>query len=133
MEIARDIFLITHFLGMSMIIGPFLLHLRSRSGYPFSWVFAGSIVQLVTGLILVGLAEMRIADEPDMALDHIKVAVKLGLALVIFVVALLGYLKVRKGLAAEAQRSLMPLFHSAGGLAVVNLAIAVLWPGMVVG
>lgn len=133
MELARDLTLIAHFLGLAMVIGPFLLHMRSRSGYPFGWLFAGTIVQLVSGLVLVGLAEMRLADDPDMSLDHIKVAVKLGVALAAFTAALLGYLKTRKGVAAGAERSLMPFFHTAGGLAVIDLFVAVLWPGVVVG
>lgn len=131
MELARDLTLIAHFLGLTMVIGPFLVHMRSRSGYPFGWLLAGTIVQLTTGLILVGLAEMRLADDPDMSLDHIKVAVKLTVALVAFVAALMGYLKTRKGIAAEAERSLMPFFHTAGGLAIIDLCVAVLWPGVV--
>ena len=132
MELLRNITLIAHFLGLAMIIGPFLLQMRSRSGYAFNWVLAGTIVQLVSGLLLVGLAEMRLADDPDMTLDHIKVAVKLGVALLAFIAALLGYLRQRKG-AGGNERSLMPFFHSAGGLAIIDLFVAVLWPGVVMG
>lgn len=130
MELLRNITLIAHFLGLAMIIGPFLLQMRSRSGYAFNWVLAGTIVQLVSGLLLVGLAEMRLADNPDMALDHIKVAVKLGVALLAFIAALLGFLRQRKG-AGGNERSLLPFFHSAGALAITDLFVAVLWPGVV--
>lgn len=130
MELARDLTLITHFLGLAMIIGAFFLNMRARAGYRFGWVLAGAITQLVTGLLLTGLAEMRLADDPEMSLDHTKIAVKLGIALVIFVVALLGYLK-QKRTAPEAQRPLLPLLHTAGALAIVNVFIAVLWPGLV--
>jgi len=131
MELVRDITLIVHFLGLAMIIGPFLIQRRAHTGYAFSWVLAGGIVQLVTGLLLTGLAEMRLADDPDMSLDHTKIAVKTVLALVIFIVALIAYRRQKKLSAGASQRSLLPLLHVAGALAIANVAIAVLWPGLV--
>lgn len=132
MELARNLTLIAHFIGLAMVIGPFLLHMRSKGGYPFNWVLSGTIVQLVTGLLLVGLAEMRLADDPDVALDHIKIAVKLSVALLAFVAALLGYLRQRKGILTN-ERKLKPFFHAAGGFAIADVFIAVLWPGLVMG
>ncbi len=132
MEIARNLTLIAHFIGLAIVIGPFLLHMRSKGGYPFNWVLSGTIVQLVTGLLLVGIAEMRLADDPDVALDHIKIAVKSGVALIAFVAALLGFLRQRKGTFTH-ERKLMPFFHTAGGLAIVDVFVAVLWPGLVMG
>jgi hypothetical protein len=129
MDIARDITLIVHFLGLAMIIGPFLIQMRAHTGYAFSWVLAGGIIQLVTGIALTGLAEMRLADSPDLALDHVKIAVKLGLSLVIFVVALIAFRRQKK-LAGGSQRSLLPLLHTAGALGVANVIIAVIWPGL---
>lgn len=131
MEIVRDITLITHFLGLAMIIGPFLIQMRAHTGYAFSWVLAGGIVQLVTGLLLTGLAEMRLADDPDMSLDHTKIAVKTVSALVIFIVALIAYRRQKKMAPGATQRSLLPLLHVAGALAITNVFIAVLWPGLV--
>ncbi|MDP4689057.1 MAG: hypothetical protein NWS14_04980, partial [Pontimonas sp.] len=74
MELVRDITLILHFIGLAMIIGPFLVQMRAHSGYYFGWVMTGSLVQLVTGLLLTGLAEMGLADDPDMAVNHTKIA-----------------------------------------------------------
>jgi hypothetical protein len=130
-ELARDITLIVHFFGLAMIIGPFLIQMRAHTGYAFSWVLAGGIVQLVTGLLLTGLAEMRLADDPDMSLDHTKIAVKTVLALVIFIVALIAYRRQKKMAPTASQRSLLPLLHVAGALAISNVFIAVLWPGVV--
>jgi hypothetical protein len=130
-ELARDITLIVHFLGLAMIIGPFLIQMRAHTGYAFSWVLAGGIVQLVTGLLLTGLAEMRLADDPDMSLDHTKIAVKTVSALVIFIVALIAYRRQRKMAPTASHRSLLPLLHVAGALAISNVFIAVLWPGVV--
>lgn len=129
MEIARDITLIIHFLGLAMVIGPFLIHMRARAGFAFSWMLAGGIIQLVTGIALTGLAEMRLADSPDMSLDHTKIAVKLVLSSVLFVIALIAFRKQKK-LVGDSQRVLLPLLHSAGALGLSNVIIAVVWPGL---
>lgn len=131
METLRDIILITHFLGLAMIIGPFLIQMRQHTGFAFSWVLAGGITQLLSGLVLTFLAEMRLADNPDLSLDHTKIAVKLVLALIIFVVALIAFRRQKKIPAGESQRALLPFLHTAGALAVIDLVIAVLWPGVV--
>lgn len=131
MDLVRDITLITHFFGLAMIIGPFLIQMRAHTGYAFSWVLAGGIVQLVTGLLLTGLAEMRLADDPDISLDHTKIAVKTVFALVIFIVALIAYRRQKRVAPGATQRSLLPLLHVAGAFAIANLFIAVLWPGVV--
>lgn len=129
MDLARDITLIVHFLGLAMIIGPFLIQMRARTGFAFSWVLTGGIIQLVTGIALTGLAEMRLADSPDLALDHTKIAVKLALSLVILAVAIIAFRRQKK-LAGESQRSLLPLLHTAGALGVTSVIIAVIWPGL---
>ena len=133
MDIARDITLIAHFLGLAMMIGPFLLQMRQRNGYAFNWLLTGATIQLVTGSLLVGLAEMRLADNPDEAVNHVKIGVKLGLALIAFIAAFIGYRRQKKGATGASERPLMPFFHTAGGLAVIEVFIAVLWPGVVMG
>lgn len=131
MELLRDITLILHFLGLAIIIGPFVLRKAANTKVAAGWILAGGITQLVTGLVLTGLAEMRLADNPDLSLDHTKIAVKLVLTLAIFVVALIGYLKQRTTDGQSAPKSVTALMHSAGALAIVNVFIAVLWPGVV--
>jgi hypothetical protein len=131
MELLRDITLILHFLGLAIIIGPFVLRKAANSRVAVGWILAGGITQLVTGLVLTGLAEMRLADNPDMSLDHTKIAVKLVLTLAIFIVALIGYLKQRSSSGEAAPKSVTALMHSAGALAIVNVFIAVLWPGVI--
>jgi 8-oxo-dGTP pyrophosphatase MutT (NUDIX family) len=44
MELARDLTLIVHFIGLAMILGPFLIQMRAHTGYSFSWVLAGGSV-----------------------------------------------------------------------------------------
>ncbi len=85
----------------------------------------------MTGLVLTGLAEMRLADDPEMSVDHTKIAVKTVFALVIFIVALIAYRRQKRVAPGATQRSLLPLLHVAGAFAIANLFIAVLWPGVV--
>ena len=125
LDILRSFMLVAHFVGLAAVIGPFLLQVRWKGQYALSVVLGGAITQLVTGLVLVGLAEMR-AAQLDFEVDHVKVAVKLVIGLLVFVAALIGYLKQRKT-EGGGGRELMPYFHTAGGLALVNTALAVFW------
>ena len=120
-DLVRSFFIVAHFVGLAAIVGPFLLQVRWKGQYGFSVVLGGAITQLITGLVLVGLAEMR-----DVDVDYAKITVKLVIAIIIFAAALLGYLRQRKA-EGGGGRELMPYFHTAGGLALVNTALAVFW------
>ena len=131
MELVRDTTLILHFIGLAMIIGPFLVQMRAHSGYYFGWVMTGSLVQLVTGLLLTGLAEMGLADDPDMAINHTKIAVKSVIATVVVIAAISAYRKQKKLAGGDNERKLLPYLHTAGALAIVNVILAVVWTGVV--
>ena len=131
MELVRDTSLILHFIGLAMIIGPFLVQMRAHSGYSFGWVMTGSLVQLVTGLLLTGLAEMGFADNPDAAVNHTKIAVKSVIATVIVIAAISAYRKQKKLAGGDNERKLLPYLHTAGALAIVNVILAVVWTGVV--
>ena len=125
MDFIHSLVLAAHFIGMAIIIGPFLMQMRSRANFAFNWVFGGTIVQLASGLILVVLLELAAtADEP---VNHAKVGVKLTIALVAFISALIGWRRQRKASGDAVEPKLMPFFHSAGGLAVINMLVAVFW------
>ena len=113
MELAYNLILIVHFIGLASVVGGFLVQMRSaeRGVNPAMW--HGALTQLVTGVILVGLAEMQ-----DWDVDHIKIGVKLVLTLVITVLAFVGR---KKPLPQTA------LWGVIGGVAIVNIIIAVLW------
>jgi len=124
MDVLHSVILVGHFVGLAAVVGPFLMQARWKGQYSFSVVLGGAITQLVTGLLLVGLAEMGGDDEEP--LNYAKIGVKLAIAVIIFVAALLGYLKQRKS-EGGGGRELLPFFHAAGGLALVNIALAVFW------
>ena len=116
MEILRLLVLCTHFLGLTALIGVFLVQMRQRAGFNTKLLLTGAITQVLTGLALVGLREAQ-----DLPVNNIKVGVKLLIALTAAVAAVLAHLRQRKD--GEA----MPFFHTAGGLGLINVFIAVLW------
>ncbi|MFL0578286.1 hypothetical protein [Dietzia sp. 179-F 9C3 NHS] len=115
MDIAIKLVLILHFIGLAGVIGGWLATIKSP--HMTKGVLHGAILALVAGLVLVALREMQ--DEVE--LNHMKIGIKLLVAIVILVVAIIG---VRKE--ARAQGSTAALAHTAGILGIVNVAIAVL-------
>ncbi len=114
MEFVIGVFVVLHLLGMAAIVGGWIARTTgSASLAPLVW---GARAQLVTGLLLVGLVEMN--KEP---LNHIKVGVKLLVALAVATCAEIANARARKG---EDKRTLV---DAAAGLAVLNVLIAVLW------
>ncbi len=116
MEILRLLVLCVHFLGLAALVGVFLVQLRQRSGFSTTVLVAGALTQLVTGLILVGLREAE-----QLPVNHAKIGVKLAISLVAAIAAVWAHVRQRKEQPVQAH------FHTAGGLGVVNLIIAVLW------
>lgn len=116
LEIVRLVLLAAHILGLAAIVGAFFVQLRKKSDFALTPVLWGAIVQLVTGLALVGVREAG-----DLGVNNVKIAVKLGIALVVLVAAIVAVVQQRKG------GRVQPWFHTAGGLAVVNVLVAVLW------
>ncbi len=78
----------------------------------------GALTQLVTGIALVGMRESGVA-ESDVPLDNAKIAVKLAVALVVTV---LLWVNRRRGDDVPAG-----VVHAVGGLALLNVFVAVLW------
>ena len=113
MEIAIKIVLILHFIGLAGIIGGWIATVKAPQINKA--ILHGSILQVVTGILLVGLNEMNDAD-----LNHMKIGIKLLIALVILVAAIVGTKKE-----AKAPGSSGSLATIAGLLAIVNVVIAV--------
>ena len=91
-------------LGSGLLI---FAHLKVLPGQ-----FHASLLMLVTGLLLVGIAE--VTGSPN----HIKIAVKILIALA----SLLPHSSVQRKYKAETNST--GLAHAVGGLAVVNVAVA---------
>ena len=110
-------FVLIHLTGMAILVGAFILHMRSKENFPFRLMVWGASIQLFTGTILVGLAYMG-----DEAPDNLKITVKTLLATGALIAAILGAKRQSHG-----ETKLQPFFHTAGGIGVINLIIAVLW------
>lgn len=137
MEFLHSLLLAAHFVGLSMLIGTFIIQMRAKAGYNFTIMLIGASIQLVSGLALYGLAMAG-----DFDVNHAKLGVKALVAVVVFVAALIGFLRQRAIHAEKSrlttggavsvgnlqvERKLGPFFHTAGGLAALNLLIAVFW------
>jgi peptidoglycan/LPS O-acetylase OafA/YrhL len=116
MDFLRLVLVFLHILGAAAIVGGWLAAFETPTVTQWQWI--GALTQLVTGLLLVGLAEMGDGDGPN----HFKVAVKLIIALVVVVAAFIGRRKVKNN-----QDVPKGLAHAVGGMAFINVAVAVFW------
>lgn len=116
LDIVRHLLLAVHLLGLAAIVGAFFVQLRATDGFATGVMLAGAITQVVTGLALVGVRQAE-----DLGVNNVKIAIKLGLAIVVLVAAIIAHVQRRRG------GRVKPAFHTAGGLAVVNVLVAVLW------
>lgn len=115
MEFLHTTLVFFHLLGAAALVGGWLATFRTPTVGLFQ--FIGAWVQLVTGILLVGLASMG-----DGSLNHIKVTVKLVILIGILVAAWIGRRKVKRGETVSTG-----LAHAVGGLALVNIGLAVFW------
>ncbi|WP_104522372.1 hypothetical protein [Blastococcus atacamensis] len=123
MEFVRLLLVVVHILGLSLIIGPFLFQVSRKAGFEPRLMQIGALVQLVSGLALVGVRE---AD--DLPVDHAKIGVKLVVTVLAVVTVFLAARKQRAAAAGQADpKSPLPFFHATGALAILNVLIAVLW------
>ncbi|HLS74560.1 MAG TPA: hypothetical protein VK046_12365 [Actinomycetaceae bacterium] len=104
-----------HILGTAAIVGGWLATFREPT--VLKWQHIGAWVQLVTGLLLVGFTEMNDGD-----VNHVKIGIKLVILIGVLVAAVIGRRKAVKGEPVS-----VGLAHAVGGLALVNVAIAVFW------
>ena len=127
MELAKNLTLVAHFIGLAMILGPFFVNMRAHSNFGFGWVLTGALLQLVSGTYLTVLAEMGLANDPEESVNHIKIGIKLILGLVIVVVAVIARARLKKIPVGYSRSKILPLLHISGALALTNVALAVLW------
>jgi len=114
-EIVYDLVVVLHFLGLASLIGGWLVQMRARGERHVNpAMLHGALTQLVTGVIIVGLGEAVL----DREYDYAKITVKL---VITAIVLLLVWVNRRKEVIPDG------LYYLVGGLAIVNVAIAVLW------
>lgn len=117
MEFVYDLVLVIHFLGLASLLGGCLVQLKPRDGRRVNAAMVhGAFTQVVTGVIMVGLAEG--VDSLDKDVNTQKIAVKLLVALVVAVTCWAN---------RKAEKAPDGLFFLVFGLSVANVAVAVFW------
>lgn len=122
MEFLYNLFTVLHFVGWAIVLGGYLASLRSPGLY--RGVFHGAATALVAGVLMVGTAEM--GDVWDEAPSMAKIGVKLTVALVITVLALVAKRQGNK--ADNGTGAVSPgLKHAIGALTLANILVAIFW------
>lgn len=109
-----------HILGAAALIGGWLATFKTPTVGRFQ--FIGAWVQLITGLALVGIAEMTKDDGADSSINHLKIGIKLLVLVLVLVAAWIGRRKVSRDEPVSTG-----VAHAVGGLSLINVAIAVFW------
>jgi hypothetical protein len=118
-EIVRDVLLVLHFVGLAALLGGWFVQLSETPKRMTPGMWHGVLTQVVTGVLLVGV-RYPLHDAVDFfALpSSAKVAVKVGVALVVAVLVFLGKKK---------ESVTTGYWGAVGGLTLLNVVVAVFW------
>lgn len=111
METASQILVFVHLLGMAAIVGGYFAGIASSPKRLTAGIVHGTLLQFLTGVVLIGLAEM--GTDP---VNHAKFGIKIAVAAVILLLAW----PRRKDVSIAANT-----YHAIGVLALLNVAVAV--------
>ncbi len=106
-------FLVLHFIGLAMLLGGFMVQMTSPDKGVNRTMLEGALTQLVTGLVMVGIASSGAIDEK---MNDPVVGIKLLIVVVITVLAFIGKRKTPPQVA---------LWATIGALTLVNILVAV--------
>ncbi|MFM1826305.1 MAG: hypothetical protein RLZZ37_940 [Actinomycetota bacterium] len=113
MEIIYNTLVLLHFVGLAALFGGFFVQMKSTNKVVNSAMFHGSLTQLVTGLIMVGLAESGVVEED---LNMTKISIKL---LIVLIITGIVFANRKKSSVSNS------IWLSIGLLTLANMAIAV--------
>jgi Na+-translocating ferredoxin:NAD+ oxidoreductase RnfD subunit len=116
MTILFSILVFLHIVGAAMIVGYWIATIKEPTVHPRQR--DGAFLQLLTGIAMMGLLPFM----PDADPNYTKLGIKLVIAIVVAVLAIIGVRKARSG-----QPVSTGLAHGVGGLALLNIAIATIW------
>jgi hypothetical protein len=114
MDLVYHLVLVLHIVGWAIVLGGTLVNLRPPR--IATGVLHGALTALVTGLVMVGLAEAVL----DGDVNHVKIGIKLLVTLVITALVVVASRK-------DADRVTTGMVGGIAGLTALNIAIAVLW------
>lgn len=116
MEFVYNLLVVLHFIGLASLLGGFIVQMKSPDKGVNPAMLHGALTQLVTGVLLVGIASAGLV--PGEEVDHAKIAVKLVVVLIITALAFIG----RKRPLPQTG-----IWGAIGVLTLANIVIAVFW------
>ena len=114
MDLFYKLLVVLHLIGLSSLLGGFLIQMSSTTKGINMAMFHGALTQLVTGLGLAGILSADLLDGETV--NHTKIGIKLGVALAVLVVVLIG---------RKATGDAKSMWAAVGGLTLLNVVIAV--------
>lgn len=116
MEIVYNVLVVLHLLGMATIVSGVVARLAAAANGPTAAItLSGAGTQVVTGMALVGIASAGLVATE---VDNTKIAVKLVVAVLVLLLALVLWRKQDAG---------KGVFATLAGLTLANILIAVFW------
>ncbi|EIF00952.1 hypothetical protein [Saccharomonospora glauca] len=115
MDIVYDILVVLHLLGMALIVAGVVMRLTAAQSPNGMVMLSGAGAQVITGFALTGIASAGLVDND---VNNTKIAVKLGVAVIVLVLA---HIVWRKPQGAQG------VFYALAGLTLVNIGVAVFW------
>ena len=114
MEILHNVVVAIHIVSAAAIVGGWFAHFKNPTVTVSQWW--GALGMILSGVVLFGWA---MTGEPN----HMKLGIKFLIGVIVFIAALLGRRKANRG-------EVVPkgLAHAVGGMGLVNIRVAVLWP-----
>ena len=88
MTFVYNLVLFVHFIGMAMLVGGFFSQMRAQPRLVTQWMRDGALTQVLTGLILAGMAGSKVGTEAQFS--PAAVGTKFAVALIIAIIVLLG-------------------------------------------
>ena len=117
MEFTYKSFLALHFIGLAGLLGGLLAQIPNKPKQLQKLVMHSALLMLIAGVVMVGINQMMHADDPTVeVLDHVKIAIK---STVLIVILALGYLNIKKSEISSKVWAAMT------ALATLNVVIAV--------
>ncbi len=124
MQVLQTIVLAIHLLGMATVVGTFIVQMRAKTGFRTGLLLGGAITQVVSGPALIGIHDAIVSQTGGAVGDGLgtKYLVHLIIGVVVLAAAIVALVVQRRG------GRVQPWFHTAGGLGLVNVLVAVIWP-----
>lgn len=115
MEIVYDALVLLHLLGMASLVSGVVARLVAPGSPNGLIMLSGAGAQVLTGLAVTGIASAGLVDSE---VDNTKIAVKLGVAVVVLVLA---HVLWRRPTAGRG------VFGALAALTLLNVGVAVFW------